>query len=119
LCTCAKPRATTMEEMEKWGISPDKAGHLKAAHGCGKCNNTGYFGRVLLHETISIPQEERLREKVAHILSGGAAAISKIGFLEGIERMRRVDTARSLIEAGVVDFEMAERAVKSVDAVTE
>ena len=89
------------------------AGHraaMRHAKGCLRCDNTGYRGRVVVHETIivDIPDEERLAAANAVAKSGSIG-----GFLsaDGVKWLHRKDVASSLLACGLIDVPTALLAV--------
>lgn len=59
---CCQEVPMTREEMELSGISVspfEKPPMIKKACGCSACNNTGYRGRIAIHEILMIDREVR------------------------------------------------------------
>jgi len=56
---CAEPVAVAAPTLMKIGFSPEDAASVTPAkgHGCDKCNNTGYRGRVGLYEVMEVDDE--------------------------------------------------------------
>lgn len=52
---CKQDRETTIEEMKLLGIN--KPATISHAIGCNQCNNTGYSGRIAIHEILVIDNE--------------------------------------------------------------
>lgn len=52
---CKQDRETTIEEMKLLGIN--KPVTISHAVGCNQCNNTGYSGRIAIHEILVIDNE--------------------------------------------------------------
>jgi type IV pilus assembly protein PilB len=62
VCTeCKEVVPTPAEALVEIGFKPDEARDLKIykGRGCGKCNNTGYKGRVGLYEVMEITDDIR------------------------------------------------------------
>jgi type IV pilus assembly protein PilB len=62
VCTeCKEAVPTPAEALVEIGFTPDEARDLKIykGRGCGKCNNTGYKGRVGLYEVMEITDDIR------------------------------------------------------------
>ena len=63
VCTeCSIEEEMTEEEMRLVGIAPPTDGMplmVKKASGCPACNNTGYRGRVAVHEILMVDKEVR------------------------------------------------------------
>lgn len=62
LCSrCARAVATSAAELEKLGFQSEGIVELMHPVGCQSCSNTGYRGRVALHEVMTVDEEiERL-----------------------------------------------------------
>ena len=53
---CGKLVDATDEDKKELGVDVDK---IMVAQGCAKCNNTGYSGRIAVHEIVAIDREIR------------------------------------------------------------
>lgn len=69
--SCKQPLEVSPEVLVNIGIPPAEAKHTEVFYGtgCGKCNGTGYKGRVALYECM--PMTEDLKE---FVLNGASAA---------------------------------------------
>ncbi|MGS2777294.1 GspE/PulE family protein [Robertmurraya sp. GLU-23] len=56
---CASPYEPTMEETVMFQSRGIDTSHLKKGKGCSVCNNSGYRGRMAIHETLLIDDELR------------------------------------------------------------
>lgn len=56
---CAKEQPISDEEKQLLGISENENFMVKKACGCPVCNNTGYRGRVAIHEILTVDKEMR------------------------------------------------------------
>ncbi len=56
---CSSPYEPTMEEKELFQSRGMDTSHLKKGKGCSACNNSGYRGRMAIHETLLIDDELR------------------------------------------------------------
>lgn len=56
---CAKEQLLTKEEKQLLGISEEVSFMVKKPCGCPVCNNTGYRGRIAIHEILRIDKEMR------------------------------------------------------------
>lgn len=58
ICTeCKRPYTPSVQEsviLQKYGVQTDQ---LYAGAGCGYCNNTGYRGRIAIHEVLKVDEE--------------------------------------------------------------
>lgn len=62
LCTeCAEPHEPTSYEMDQLGVKPEQIAGKKIyrAIGCGACLETGYAGRMAVHEILLVDDEIR------------------------------------------------------------
>jgi type IV pilus assembly protein PilB len=56
---CAHPYEPTIEEKEQFQSRGMDTSQLKKGTGCSVCNNSGYRGRMAIHETLLIDEELR------------------------------------------------------------
>ena len=56
---CAKEQPISDEEKQLLGIPENENFMVKKACGCPVCNNTGYRGRVAIHEILTVDKEMR------------------------------------------------------------
>jgi general secretion pathway protein E len=64
LCgACAEPSPATPQERLRLGFDPDAPLSLKRARGCPACNGTGYRGRMVVSEIMTL--DEGLRGLIA------------------------------------------------------
>ncbi len=93
LCPACKKRGkTTAKEMEILGITEPIT--ISRPQGCQFCNNTGYKGRVAVHEILHMTEE--LREAVSEKKS--LDALRKIAEADGMQTLR--ESCRSLVFKG-------------------
>jgi type II secretory ATPase GspE/PulE/Tfp pilus assembly ATPase PilB-like protein len=112
LCSCAvsltgRDLLDVRETARSAGIPVSGTTVIRAAKGCPKCRNTGYYNRVAAHETLIIPTDHLLRVKFAKMLFASMANFSQIRELDGIIYKSRPQTFEKLIEGGVVDVKTA------------
>jgi type IV pilus assembly protein PilB len=70
------------------------------AKGCGKCNNTGYRGRIAVHEVL--PMTRALREMI--VAGATTEEIKDYGVQElGMKTLK--ESALELVEQGVTTME--------------
>ncbi len=102
ICTACKTEQTVSESvLVKLGCSPERAKSIKcfAGKGCPECNNTGYRGRLAIHEIM--PVKEEIKEL---ILQGASAAeIKKEAIRLGMSTLRQ--TGINKIEQGLTTIE--------------
>ena len=56
---CSSPYDPTQEEREVFQSRRIDTSHLKKGKGCSACNNSGYRGRMAIHETLLVDDELR------------------------------------------------------------
>lgn len=93
---CKEEYAPTDVELEYWGgVEKKKLPVFYHGRGCKVCNNTGYLGRVPIHEIIVVTPE--IRELVARRAS--AQEIKGVAVAQGFCDMR--SNAMQLVEEGI------------------
>lgn len=71
ICTACKTEQSVSESvLIKLGCSPERAKQIKCyvGKGCPECNNTGYRGRLAIHEVMPV------REEIKELILQGASA---------------------------------------------
>ncbi len=107
LCTCKKPATGIDEEyLKSIGVNPEEYAGLELfeAAGCAKCSNTGYKGRIAIHEALYFTKE--LRQII--IKSGEEVDEEKI------RRQAKLDGTYNLRESG---FEKVKQGLTSFEEV--
>jgi len=76
---CREPQTPLAEELARLGLNPsDLSGPIYRAKGCRQCRNTGYRGRIAIHELMLVDDEIRaLVMKHADASSIRRLAVSK------------------------------------------
>jgi len=101
LCVhCKKPQEYDRETLQKLQINFDKNITFYSAGGCKKCNNTGFFGRIAIAETLLMNDE--LKDMIIKKVSSDEIkeiAVKKYGMLT----LR--DNAMQLLKNGVTTLE--------------
>ncbi|MEG0391708.1 MAG: ATPase, T2SS/T4P/T4SS family [Anaerovoracaceae bacterium] len=104
---CGEEYAATVDECELLGVSQAK---IKKGRGCSYCNETGYKGRIAVHEVVVIDKEIR------RLIAGGAG-------VEEIEQALRQEgrfaslqeEARRLVMEGITSMEEYNKVAHNVD----
>lgn len=94
---CAKEVDADEEDQEFMGR---KLAKIKAPVGCARCNHTGYFGRIAIHEVVYVDKE--LREMIASrtdMQEIKAYAVNKLG----MKTLR--ESGSELVANGVTSME--------------
>ena len=56
---CSIPHPPTAEELDKLGLAPPPGGKWLAGRGCDKCMQSGFKGRLAVHELLQVTDELR------------------------------------------------------------
>jgi type II secretory ATPase GspE/PulE/Tfp pilus assembly ATPase PilB-like protein len=109
LCACAMP--SDIEHFQAHINIADMIGvgsylSVKRPVGCKICNFKGYFGRVVAHESLLIPDDEVVRSGVRTCLMN-KSDIHELSQIPGVTYISRVDSLHELVEAGIVSLEIA------------
>jgi type II secretory ATPase GspE/PulE/Tfp pilus assembly ATPase PilB-like protein len=114
LCACATP----VSEIDMLKVDNKlirfSHGKLKANHGlhkvagCALCNQTGYRGRVAVHETVVVEDSESRRGAFIEAMMNGAVsrALTSDKSGEGVRFISRANTIQSLMDQGIIDAEV-------------
>ncbi|SHE28347.1 GspE/PulE family protein [Alkalibacter saccharofermentans] len=96
---CKEKYQASVPEKELLGINPDEELILYSAKGCISCNNTGYKGRMGIHEVLKI--NRHMREKI----SAGATydELADQAKLDGMVPL--MQNAKDLILEGITTIE--------------
>ncbi|RWZ64294.1 type II secretion system protein GspE [Labedella populi] len=94
---CKQPAEPTVEELDRLGfpsVGPDGSPvHLFAPVGCRQCSNTGYRGRIALHEVMAVSEEiERLTVERA-----SSADVARVAKRQGMLTLRQDGFAKALL----------------------
>lgn len=118
LCKCATTISAgalddftnKVESVSEGLLRPGPATRLR--RGCKVCSDSGYRGRVAVHETLMIEENDQLREPFNHwMLAGDFGSSTPLLDMGGVTFLRRTDTAQTLLQSGIVDAESALAAV--------
>jgi type IV pilus assembly protein PilB len=86
------------KEKEVLGKDPEKNLEIYYAKGCSACNNTGYQGRIAVHEVLKI--DKTLRKKI--IAEAGFDEMFKYAKSQGMETLS--ENVIALILEGVTSL---------------
>lgn len=114
LCKCA--RTLEIGELERLThqlnhtteglLRPGAATRHRA--GCKLCSSSGYRGRVAVHETLMVEENDQLRENFSRWMTAADfSSAAPLTHMSGVHFMRRTDTAQTLLQSGVIDAETA------------
>lgn len=118
LCKCADSLPADQIRQLDERIDKVSEGLLRAGpatrmrRGCKLCNDSGYRGRVAVHETLMVEENDQLREDFNRwMLAGDFGSATPLERMNGVAFLRRTDTAQTLLQSGVIDAETALAAV--------
>ena len=99
---CKQPYQHTPEELEALGFGFDPRMGIPTLHrpvGCQHCSNTGYRGRLALHEVMTVTEEiERLAVQRA-----SSAEIGRLAVEQGMATLRQDGWAKVLLGMTSID----------------
>ena len=100
LCpACARSYAPGEHELRYLRLPLDEKVTFKKAQGCGQCNNSGYKGRIAVHEILLIDQG--LREMIAR--NASVNELIKYSYRKGMSTLK--SECIKLLKQGVTSFD--------------
>ena len=116
LCECARPATQAdfsgiKRRLLDTGVTAGPVSQLRVKGGCARCNGRGYYGRVVAHETIVIPNVEDLRIEIADTLMKNHNQFHLVRKMQGVRYTSRANSIERLLHAGLIDADTARRAV--------
>lgn len=114
LCKCAvelneDELADLQFDMERstGGLMKARSG-FKRACGCTRCEGTGYYSRVVAHETLSVPPSDHMRNKFIRAFKDKELELPiNLNSDNGVDYISRLDTLQTLLNEGVMDWPTA------------
>ncbi len=114
LCKCAveltENELTDLQfDMERLtgGLMKARPG-FKRACGCTRCEGTGYYSRVVAHETLSVPPSDHMRNKFIRAFKNKELELPvNLNSGNGVDYISRLDTLQTLLNEGVMDWPTA------------
>jgi len=96
---CKKERIATPEELKIMDLDPNKPLTMYAPVGCGKCDNTGYRGRIGVYEIMTVTPE------LQRIISSrqGAEKIKEQALRDGMSTLHM--SATQYVVEGMTSYE--------------
>jgi arabinogalactan endo-1,4-beta-galactosidase len=81
---------------------------FKRACGCTRCEGTGYYSRVVAHETLSVPPIEHMRNKFIRAFKDKELELPiNLNSDNGVDYISRLDTLQTLLNEGVMNWPTA------------
>ncbi len=114
LCKCAEGFNSTDLESLSNRLKEISFGQLFAFGtpmkrvGCKQCDQIGLKGRVAVHETLIIEENEALRlDFTKWVIDEKFSSLEKLKKLTGTKYIERAETAKTLLNIGVIDAQTA------------
>ncbi|WP_309105066.1 ATPase, T2SS/T4P/T4SS family [Microbacterium sp.] len=102
---CKEPDPRGLEHFAQLGLDVDGAMDVHHAVGCTTCGNTGYRGRVAIHEVMTVSEEiERLTVERA-----SASEIARVAMAQGMRTLRQDAWAK--VRAGLTTVDELQRVI--------
>ncbi len=90
---CSQEMDTTAEEQKLLGSEVKK---IRRGRGCGQCNNTGYRGRIAIHEVIAMDL------KLRHMISDHASMEEIVAYAKANQQMHTLkENGLKLVKKGI------------------
>lgn len=90
---CSQEMDTTAEEQKLLGSEVKK---IRRGRGCGQCNNTGYRGRIAIHEVIAMDS------KLRHMISDHASMEEIVAYAKANQQMHTLkENGLKLVKKGI------------------
>lgn len=108
ICTnCRKSIEPDEDDIEMLKLQPGQK--LYKGEGCSECNNSGYKGRIAIHEVVVITKKMKI------LLESRASEdeMRKLAISEGTQMLK--DSARDLVLEGITTVDELNRVAYSVD----
>lgn len=113
LCACAKlvgageaQKAVHEHTWLKDAFAERGGGKMKVAQGCSACEQTGYRGRVVVHDTLTLELTPKQRVEAARTLAASGTGAS-LQSLPGVSHIARRQVAAVLLFEGIIDLDTA------------
>ena len=115
LCTCASEIDQTSAAAlhSAHALTFHGHGRFRRRAGCAACRQTGYRGRVAIHETVVIPTNDRLRAEITRMLFESIHNFQAVFALDGVVHIGKHQVMAQLLECHVVDAETVSQAVRA------
>ena len=90
-------------------------GHKKFMRrsGCTNCGQSGYRGRVAVHETVVIPSNDALRMQITSMLFESIHNFQATFALDGVAHINKHQVMSRLLESHLLDAETVTQAIKA------
>ncbi|GAA4030001.1 GspE/PulE family protein [Actimicrobium antarcticum] len=115
LCACASEVDTESAAELHTAHAMTFHGHAQflRRRGCPACNQTGYRGRVAIHETVIIPTSTQLRDGITRLLFESIHHFQAVLKMDGVTHIDKHAVMARLLECHVVDAETVTQAIRA------
>ena len=115
LCNCATEVDHESAAILSKSLSLTFHGHARFVRrrGCAACRQTGYRGRVAVHETVVIPSTDTLRAEITRMLFDSIHNFQDAFKLDGVTHISKHQVMTQLLECHVVDADTVAQAVRA------
>ena len=115
LCTCATEIDDESAATLRSTLSLTFHGHARFRRraGCAACRQSGYRGRVAIHDTVVIPTNEALRGEITRMLFESIHNFQAIFAMEDVVHISKHQVMAQLLECHVVDADTVSQAIRA------
>jgi type II secretory ATPase GspE/PulE/Tfp pilus assembly ATPase PilB-like protein len=115
LCTCARDVDAESAAAMSASMQLKFHGHAKFLRraGCAACGQTGYRGRVAVHETVVLPGDETLRAHITSMLFESIHNFQAVFALDGVTHISKHQVMSRLLECHTIDADTVTQAIKA------
>jgi type II secretory ATPase GspE/PulE/Tfp pilus assembly ATPase PilB-like protein len=115
LCSCASEiddeSATLLSDAH--GLTFHGHARFLRRAGCASCRQTGYRGRVAVHETVIIPSKDSVRTRMTQMLFESIHNFQATFRLDDVTHIGKHRVMAQLLECHVVDAETVSQAIRA------
>jgi type II secretory ATPase GspE/PulE/Tfp pilus assembly ATPase PilB-like protein len=115
LCSCASEIDDESAPLLAASLGMTFRGHARFLRraGCAMCRQTGYRGRVAVHETVIIPSKDSLRAQMTQMLFASIHNFQATFQLDDVTHIGKHRVMAQLLECHVVDAETVAQAIRA------
>lgn len=96
-------------EKSTGGLMKSRPGFRRAC-GCNRCEGSGYYSRVVAHETLNVPATEHMRNKFVRAFKDKELELPiNLNAENGVHYTSRLATLQTLMDEGVIDWPTAKQ----------
>ncbi len=115
LCSCASEidNESAIELHDTLGLTFHGHARFLRRAGCAACNQTGYRGRVAIHETVVIPNTDTLRVDITRLLFESIHNFQAVFAMEQVTHIDKHQVMAQLLECHVIDAETVTQSIRA------